>query len=154
MGRVMTGGCLCGRIRYSVIVDDDEAYLCHCTYCRRATGGVAAAFRNVRRSDVTWLNGEPDWYRSSPIARRPFCSACGTPLGFAFIEGSENMDLTIGSFDDPGFFRPTSNFAIETRLPAWEDTSDLPGRRAEDYKALADRWIAATGALPDSGMER
>lgn len=150
----MTGGCLCGRIRYRVAIDDDEASLCHCTYCRRATGGAAAALKNVRRTAVEWLKGEPDWYQSSPIARRPFCSTCGTPLGFAFVEGSDSMDLTVGSFDEPEYFRPTSNFAIETKLPEWEDTGHLPGQRADAYQALTDRWIAATGALPDSGASR
>lgn len=154
MSETMTGGCQCGRIRYRVTVDDGEAYLCHCSYCRRATGNVAAAFKNVRQADVEWLNGSPDWYRSSPIAHRPFCSACGTPLGFAYLEGSETMDLTIGSFDDPGYFRPTSNFAVDTRLDAWADTTHLPGMRAEEYQPLTDRWIAATGSLPGGGGVR
>ena len=75
----MTGGCQCGRVRYSAEIEDDEAYLCHCRMCQRATGGVSIAFKNVPADTVAW-HGEPDWYRSSPIARRPFCSACGTPF--------------------------------------------------------------------------
>lgn len=149
MTKTMTGGCQCRRIRYSVRIDSDEAYLCHCNYCRRATGGVAAAFKNVKLADVAWVTQEPDWYRSSPIAGRPFCSACGTPLGFRFAEGSDNMDLTIGSFDEPGYFRPTSNFSIETKLEAWEDTGHLPGSRLDEYAATVDRWMKAIGKLPD-----
>src|SRR3546814_19052620 len=81
---------------YTTLFRSDEAYLCHCRMCQRATGGVSIAFKNVKRADVTWERA-PDWYASSPFAKRPFCSACGAPLGFAFDEGSENMDLTIGS---------------------------------------------------------
>jgi len=149
MTHLMTGGCQCGRIRFSAAIHDDEAYLCHCNYCRRATGGVAAAFRNIRQADVTWTTRPPDWYRSSEIAERPFCAACGTPLGFRFVEGSETMDLTIGAFDDPGFFRPTSNFSVETKLAAWEDTSHLPGKRLDEHPATVERWINARGKLPD-----
>ena len=148
MPEIMTGGCQCGRVRYAVPVDSDEAYLCHCNYCRRATGGVSIAFKNVRFADVTWTGSPPDWYRSSPIARRPFCSACGTPLGFQFLDG-ENMDLTVGSFDDPSRFRPTSNFSIETALPAWMDASQLPGKRLDEHAPAVDRWIKAIGKLPD-----
>ncbi len=36
----MTGGCQCGRVRYAAEVDSDDAYLCHCRMCQRATGGV------------------------------------------------------------------------------------------------------------------
>ena len=41
MPEPMTGGCACGRIRYSVAIADDKAYLCHCRMCQRATGGVS-----------------------------------------------------------------------------------------------------------------
>src|SRR3546814_11219690 len=121
MTETMTGGCQCGRVRYAVRVHDDEAYLCHCRMCQRATGGVSIAFKNVKRADVTWERA-PDWYASSPFAKRPFCSACGTPLGFAFDEGSENMDLTIGSFDDPSRFAPKHHFGAESVNEAWLDT--------------------------------
>jgi hypothetical protein len=148
MSETMTGGCQCRRIRYTVKIGSDDAYLCHCGYCRHATGGASIAFKNVRFADVAWTAAPPDWYRSSPIARRPFCSTCGTPLGFQFLDG-ENMDLTIGSFDDPSRFRPTSNFGIETALPAWLDASHLPGKRLDEHQPAVDRWMNALGKLPD-----
>ncbi|HYZ47631.1 MAG TPA: GFA family protein [Sphingomonas sp.] len=144
----VTGGCQCGRVRYEVGIENDEAYLCHCRMCQRATGGVAAAFKNVKRANVRWQNGEPDWYQSSPIARRPYCAKCGTPLGFAFLEGSGNMDLTVGSFDDPGRFRPTSHFGAESLHDAWLDTSGLKRMRSDEYQPLVDKWKAAGLELP------
>ena len=48
MSEQMTGGCACGRIRYTASVADDDAYLCHCRMCQRATGGVSIAFKNVQ----------------------------------------------------------------------------------------------------------
>ena len=42
----MTGGCACGRVRFTAQVDDDEAYLCHCRMCQRATGSVSIAFKS------------------------------------------------------------------------------------------------------------
>lgn len=148
MTETMTGGCQCGRVRYAVSIADDEAYLCHCGMCRHATGGVSIAFKTVALADVTWTVSPPDYYQSSPIAKRPFCAACGTPLGFQFLDG-ESMDLTVGSFDDPTRFRPTSNFAIETALPAWMDSTHLPGKRLADHAPVADRWKKALGKLPD-----
>jgi hypothetical protein len=68
MIQTMTGGCQCGRVRYSVEADPAEAYLCHCKMCQRATGGVAAAFVGVQQADVEW-HGEPDWFDSSPSGR-------------------------------------------------------------------------------------
>ncbi|SEM44982.1 Uncharacterized conserved protein [Sphingomonas gellani] len=150
MSETVTGGCQCGRVRYEVGIDDDDAYLCHCRMCQRATGGVSAALKGVERARVRWTAQEPDRYRSSPIAHRGFCSACGTPLTFEFSDAdSTHMDLTVGSFDQPGRFRPTQHFAIESRHAAWVDTGALPGIRSEDNPSTRDRWIRTLGHLPD-----
>lgn len=143
----MKGGCACGRIRYTVRIENDEAYLCHCRMCQRSTGGVSIAFKNVKKADVSWTH-EPDHYVSSPIAHRPYCRECGTPLGFAFPDG-ENMDLTLGSFDDPSRFRPTSHFGAESMHRAWIDTRGLPETRTDEHQPLVDKWVAATGKVPE-----
>ena len=122
----MTGGCMCGRCRFSAEVESDDAYLCHCRMCQRATGNVSIAFTQIETAGVEWLSG-PDWYDSSPIARRPFCSACGTSLGFVYKdEARPLMDLTVASFDDPSRFRPIMHTGSESLIEAWIDTSGLP----------------------------
>ena len=103
--------------------------------------------KNLARADVAWEH-EPEWYASSPVAKRPFCRQCGTPLGFAFNE-SERMDLTVGSFDDPGAFYPTENFGVESKHAAWEDTSHLPGVKVTGHPAAVKRWAAAGLKVPD-----
>ena len=145
--REMTGGCQCGRVRYAAQVADDEAYLCHCRMCQRATGGVSIAFKNLARTDVTWQH-EPDWYASSQVAKRPFCRECGTPLGFAF-DTSDRIDLTVGSFDDPSGFVPTANFGIESKHAAWEDTSHLPGHKVVETESVIKRWAEAGLEVPE-----
>lgn len=146
MTEQMTGGCQCGRIRYSARISSPDAYLCHCRMCQRATGGVSIAYVNVTKAAVTWET-EPDFYQSSPIARRPFCSNCGTPLGFQFPD-SDNCDLTVGSFDAPGYFVPKHHYGVESMHPAWLETSHLPRYRADEDENLTARWIAATGKVP------
>ena len=143
----MTGGCMCGRIRYSAAIENDEAYLCHCRMCQRATGGVSIAFKNVKKADVAWER-EPDRYVSSPIASRGYCRECGTSLTFEFPD-SENMDLTVGSFDDPSRFRPVHHFGAESLHRAWLDTEGLPEYRTEEHQPLVDRWMKTVGKLPD-----
>ena len=86
----MAGGCACGRVRFEADIANDDAYLCHCRMCQRATGSVSIAFKNVRKADVEW-HGEPDWYDSSPIATRPYCRECGTSLGFMFKADADKI---------------------------------------------------------------
>jgi hypothetical protein len=143
----MTGGCACGKVRFTANVENDEAYLCHCRMCQRATGSVSIAFKNLKKADIVWA-GEPDWYESSPIAHRPYCSACGTSLGFAFPD-SENIDVTVASFDDPSRFRPVQHFGVESMHRAWLNTEGLPEQRVDEYKPVVDRWMEKVGKLPN-----
>lgn len=144
----MTGGCACGRIRYTAKIDNSDAYLCHCRMCQRSTGSISIAFKGVKRADVAWEH-EPDWYDSSPIAKRPYCRECGTSLGFQFKDDSPNMDLTVASFDDPSRFVPKHHFGAESIHGAWLNTEGLKEIRTEEHQKLVDKWVAATGKLPE-----
>nr|WP_314445138.1 GFA family protein [uncultured Sphingomonas sp.] len=145
----MTGGCLCGAKRFTADVPADaHAYLCHCRMCQRASGNVSLAMVGVLAATVRW-NEEPDWFRSSPIAERPFCASCGTSLGFRYLEGTDKMDLTVAAFDDPSVFTPRSHFGAESIHRAWLNTEGLPEQRSDEYASLQKRWAKAGGALPE-----
>ena len=148
MSKTLTGGCQCGRVRYAATIENDEAYLCHCRMCQRATGGFAAVFVNVPLAGMRW-DKMPDWYQSSPIARRPFCSACGTPLGFVFLDDPVGVDVTLGSFDDPSGFVPTSHSGAESMHEAWLDTRGLDRHTSATTESVARRWKAAGLEMPD-----
>ena len=147
MTQEMSGGCACGRVRFTASVEPEEAYLCHCRMCQRATGSVSIALVNAQLDALKWEH-EPDWYDSSPIARRPYCRECGTSLGFAFKEGSDKMDLTVAAFDDPSPFKPAHHFGAESIHRAWLNTEGLPEIRTQDYQKLVDKWVDATGEFP------
>jgi hypothetical protein len=144
----VAGGCLCGAKRFSAAIEDDDAYLCHCRMCQRWSGGVSVAFKNVRVADLHW-EVEPDYYTSSPIARRGHCATCGTPLTFEFTGDADGVDVTVGSFDDPGRFRPVQNYARESWHLAWLDVSHLPAMRSDENDNVSKRWMEACGKLPD-----
>jgi hypothetical protein len=143
----MTGGCACGRVRYTAKIGDHDAYLCHCRMCQRSTGSVSIAFKSIRQADVEWT-AEPDWFESSPIAERPYCRECGTSLGFRFKRDSENMDLTVASFDDPAGFMPKHHFGAESMHRAWLNTEGLKEIRTDQHAKLVDKWVEATGSFP------
>jgi len=145
----MTGGCACGRVRFSADVESDAAYLCHCRMCQRATGSVSIAFTEIEIEKARWL-GEPDWYDSSSIARRPFCARCGTSLGFVFKDPSRGrMDLTVASFDDPSRFRPAAHAGAESLHEVWLETSALPRHPTSAASEAATR--RDRGEIADAG---
>lgn len=146
--REAAGGCQCGRVRYRVRLANEDAYLCHCRMCQRATGGVSIALTLVDKAAVTWMGAEPDRYRSSPFAVRGYCAACGTSLTYE-QDDHPRMDLTVGSFDEPGRFRPTSHSGVESWHPQWLDTRVLPTQRTDENTRIVNKWMNTLGRLPD-----
>ncbi len=145
----VTGGCMCGKVRYAAEIESDDAYLCHCRMCQRSSGNISLAMKGISRDKVRW-KGEPDYFQSSPFAKRGFCASCGTSLTFEYTDGSSgNMDLIVGTFDDPSRFVPKHHFGAESMHRAWLNTEGLPEMRSEDYKPLAERWLKAGGKVPD-----
>jgi hypothetical protein len=140
----LTGGCLCGRVRYEATPDHREGYYCHCRMCQLAFGNTRAAYLNLRKSEVRWTSEAPAYYASSRIARRGFCATCGTPLSFEFID-SERMDLSVGSLDDPSALKPTGHFAVESRIAAWHVADGLEENRLDTSESIMKRWREAYG---------
>lgn len=112
------GGCLCGSRRYRFLNAPRYAGYCHCTMCRRATGGPFAVLVQVKLSQIEWT-APPAVYRSSPIAERGFCPICGSPL-FLQYDDSEFIRVTAGTLDHPDRIMPAGHYGIESRLP-WAD---------------------------------
>ncbi len=148
----LTGGCLCGRVRYEAAADHREGYYCHCRMCQLAFGNTRAAYINLRKDQLRWTAETPTYYASSKIARRAFCGHCGTPFSFEFLD-SQRIDISIGTLDDPGQVKPTSHFAIESRIAAWHVDDGLPGERLDQQERIMKRWRDAYGAdvVPGAG---
>ena len=146
----LPGGCLCGRVRYLATPDHRNGYYCHCRMCQLAFGNTRAAYFNLRKSEVQWL-APPAYFASSKIARRGFCSHCGTPLSFEFLD-SERMDLAVGSLDDPSALKPTEHFAVESRIAAWHVPDGLPESRLDSNERINQRWRQAYGDAVEPGI--
>jgi hypothetical protein len=120
----MTGGCQCGAVRYALF-GMPESTVCHCRMCQKAVGGLFAAFCKVKSTDFAWTRGEAAHFQSSSAAERHFCSGCGTPLTFHYLDGDE-IEVTTGSLDDASRVPATKNHGVESRLP-WINLL-VPGR--------------------------
>jgi len=150
----LTGGCLCGAVKYEARPDHREGYYCHCRMCQLAFGNTRAAFMNLRKSEVTWA-APPEYFASSTFARRGFCKTCGTPLSFEYLQ-SERMDLSVGSLDDPAELKPVSHFAVESRIASWHAEDGLPGERLDENPKINERWKRAYGdnVVPGAAVAR
>ncbi|WP_026988789.1 GFA family protein [Fodinicurvata fenggangensis] len=115
----LTGGCQCGKVRYRISAGLERPHICHCRMCQKASGTPFMAFAEVASSDFAWTREEPSWFRSSEAVERGFCSACGTPLHFRYV-GSDKLDITLASLDEPNLVQPEEEVGCEGRL-SWID---------------------------------
>lgn len=141
----VTGGCLCGAVRYASDAPPTEGAFCHCTICRRSYGGLSAALLRVAAAGFRITLGEPQRYRSSPIATRSFCATCGAPLAFAY-DTAADLWLTLGSLDHPedwpmtpgAAWGATSHTQATARVPWHEIDDGLPQLAAPIHRRAAE----------------
>jgi hypothetical protein len=127
-----TGGCQCGAVRYSLATPPEESSICHCRMCQKASGQPFMAFARVNVQDLRWTRGAPTIFRSSNLAERGFCQACGTPLTYRFLEGGD-ISVSVCSLDRPEAAPPTLQYGIESELPWTATLTALPRQRTDDY---------------------
>lgn len=140
----LTGGCQCGAVRYAASAVLDNAHLCHCRMCQKATGNLFAALVAVPRNALAWTRGEPARFRSSKEVDRGFCAACGTPLFYDDLTGAR-INLTIGSLDNPAAFKPLGQCGTEARVPWFNELGEIPDTGETEQGAQAE-WAAAIKA--------
>jgi len=74
----VTGGCMCGAVRYAAPAPHCVIY-CHCRDCRRHTGAPLVSFVGYQMSEIKWSGDARKIYKSSANLGRGFCGKCGTP---------------------------------------------------------------------------
>jgi hypothetical protein len=122
-----TGACLCQAIEWRADGAPLSVHHCHCSMCRRWTGGPFATLAWFAQASVRWTGDEPAVFRSSPIALRSHCGRCGTPLSLTY-DRRHDVALAAGTLDDPEAIQPTHHYGVESRL-CWADIGpDLPGK--------------------------
>jgi len=103
----MTGGCLCGRVRYTLTGEPIRSYVCHCRDCQRSSGAPFVAGMGFPAASVN-LRGELKTFDvvggSGQIVHRNFCPNCGS-----WVTGTNNpefVSVLAGTLDDPNAFEP------------------------------------------------
>jgi hypothetical protein len=127
----ITGGCLCGGIRFELSEPPREAGYCHCTRCQRRTGAAASPQARIDGRTFTLVRGEglvKAWRHPDGGFEKCFCRECGAHLFSRNPDEPRQMSIRMGAFDgDPGV-RPTYR----------------------TYVAYAAEWEP----IPDDGFER
>ncbi len=127
----LTGGCLCGAVRYRARGKLLGVNNCYCGMCRRNSGAGFMTFVGFAKADVAFTGEPPTPYRSSEQGARCFCRHCGSPVSYLYTETAE-IWLTAGSLDEPDAVSPTENSYLEDKVrwvhadESLQETEDEP----------------------------
>jgi hypothetical protein len=122
----VTGGCLCGALRFVATGQPYRVGVCHCMDCRKNHGALFHASAIYPETAVA-ITGEVRTFRD-----RSFCPTCGSPV-FAHI--GDEIGINLGSLDAPDLFRPTYELWTirrEAWLPEFSSMRRYPQDRDND----------------------
>lgn len=121
----LTGGCLCGGVRFEITAPLGDAGYCHCTRCQRRTGTAAAISAVVQPGTLRVTQGEELIRTWEPDSGYPkvFCSNCGGALWSRAPDDPDKKGVRLGAIDgDPGI-RPEAHIWTSSAAP-WEPIPD------------------------------
>jgi hypothetical protein len=119
----MTGGCLCGAVRFAIEPPSLFCCHCHCAWCRRAHGAAFVTWLGAAEERFRLTGDAPRWYRSSPQSERGFCPICGTTLFFRSALAPGEVHVARATLDGPADREPSSHVFFDAHVP-WATPGD------------------------------
>ena len=145
----LTGGCQCGKIRYSLRAKPLVFYLCHCTECQRHTSSAFGESLRFKREDMDVDAGLVSVSRMSESGKQRqgwFCPDCGVRIWHG-TAGSAEINIKAGTLDDTSWLVPAGHIWCSSKQPFMKITDDelsYDAQPADGYEALKLRWQAIT----------
>ena len=125
----MTGGCLCGQVRYSVSGDAVMQVNCHCKNCQRQSGSAFSTIIGVPEGALT-IEGAFKTYddrgESGEAVLRDFCPNCGSPMFSRVAVAPGLIFIKVGTLDDTSAFTPAMHLWTKSK----QHWVDLAGQLA------------------------
>lgn len=128
------GGCQCGALRYQINAPLEDIAHCHCSVCRRSTGGILTTWVTVSHETFHWLSGTPKAFKSSASCTRYFCADCGAHLALFTSLSPHTLDVTVATLDEPEKAPADRHIWVGSRLPWLRVDPQLP----EEWKEEID----------------
>jgi len=134
---ILSGGCLCGGVRYQLTGACRDIINCHCENCRRTHGHIAA-YTSVNRSDLALVNQQTlQWYHDkSPDTYRGFCNRCGASLFWDARDDRGKVAVSAGSLDDSGELKTIGHVYVSEAGKYYQINDELPRFETSNSGAL------------------
>jgi hypothetical protein len=121
----MSGSCHCGAVRFEVTEDFSAVRICHCTTCKKLSGGAGTTNGRARTDTIRVVAGEEliRTYQPDEGSSKSFCSQCGSNLFGGGWPESEFSSVRISAIDSPFDRKPEAHTYVRSVAP-WENFPD------------------------------
>ncbi len=120
---LVTGGCMCGDVRFEVTGPATSACHCHCRDCQQHSGAPYVTWATFPLESFHVTEGALTEYASSQGATRAHCARCGTSIVYRNVKWPTDIDITAASLDDPAAITPTEHIFMDD-APPWTKMGD------------------------------
>lgn len=120
-----TGSCLCGAVAFTIDGELSPPSVCHCGQCRKQSGNVWASTWTHQDNLAFTASDTLKWFRASDIARRGFCSNCGSFL-FWQHNDENTISISMGALDEPTGLKLSKHIFVADKGDFYDITDDLP----------------------------
>ena len=126
---VVEGSCLCGGVAFEIELPFRRANMCHCSRCRKHSGGAGLVQGRVARERFRLLRGDElvRSFRPGGGKVKAFCAVCGSSLfGGDWPDGAE-VSVRFGALDGDPQIAPEYHSFVDS-APPWDvlPDDDLP----------------------------
>jgi len=116
----ITGGCLCGKVRYSADVEPAFTGVCHCRNCQKESGSAFTIVIGIPQPALS-VQGDLKTFEykgdSGKAMLRRFCPNCGSTV----MDEAEAMPgvimVQVGTLDDPSWVKPAMQIYCDSAQP-------------------------------------
>jgi hypothetical protein len=124
VAEVLTGGCLCGGVRFELTEPPVSASYCHCTRCQKRTGTAASPQARIVPGSIRLTGDElVRAYEPPDGFPKAFCSACGSALWSINPDTGQIASIRMSLFDDDPGVRPSYR-QFTAYAAEWEPIAD------------------------------
>jgi len=116
----ISGGCSCGKVRFSADADPTFVAVCHCKACQRVSGSAFAVVIALPAPALT-VTGNVTTYDSTGDTARGvhyrFCPNCGSPITSNVDVIPDMLMIRAGALDDPRWVKPGMEIYCDSKQP-------------------------------------
>jgi hypothetical protein len=121
----LRGSCLCGGVQFEVAEPFVAVSQCHCTNCKKISGGTGTVSGRVPSEAIRVLEGQSLLTTDAPPegTAKTFCSECGSNLFGGGWPESEYASVRLSAIDSPFDRKPDAHIFVRS-VAAWETLPD------------------------------